>query len=61
MQLKLVMAKIIWEFDMELCDGQEEWDNQPVWLVYEKAPLMVRLRSRFDARHVGYFESSISH
>ena len=50
MQLKLVMAKIIWEFDMELCDGQEEWDNQPVWLVYEKAPLMVRLRSRFDVR-----------
>lgn len=46
--MKLVMAKMIWNFDMELIDEDEKWDDQPIWLVYEKKPLMVRLTPRFS-------------
>jgi hypothetical protein len=42
----MTMAKMIWTFDMELVNPELDWANQKIWLVYEKPPLLVRLRLR---------------
>lgn len=45
--MRLLIARLLWNFDIELVAGQEDWvDKQRVFDVYEKGPLMVRLRRR---------------
>ena len=45
--MNLIMAKVIWEFDMELGEGtKEDWSDQRVWLLHEKAPLYVKISPR---------------
>ncbi|KAL0942080.1 l-ascorbate oxidase [Colletotrichum truncatum] len=47
-ELRIVMAKLLWEFDLELIDGSQDWmDEQKVYLIWQKVPLLVRCRSRF--------------
>ncbi|SMR42078.1 unnamed protein product [Zymoseptoria tritici ST99CH_1E4] len=40
--LKLVIARLIWHFDIEQC-FPDDWAEQKVYLVWEKSPLMVKL------------------
>jgi cytochrome P450 len=43
-QVRLLMAKLLWNFDMELCEESADWlERLKIYLVYEKAPLMVKL------------------
>jgi len=48
-EMKLILAKVIWSFDIEL-GGQGrnvgEWNDQKVYLINEKTPLWVRVRGR---------------
>jgi hypothetical protein len=41
--MRLILASILWNFDLELVAGQEDWLNQKVYAVWEKNPLMVKL------------------
>lgn len=41
--MRLILASILWNFDMELVSGQENWIDQKIYLVWEKHPLMVKL------------------
>jgi cytochrome P450 len=44
-EMKVILARMIWNFDMELCEESKEWvKGQPVYLVYDKPPLMVKLK-----------------
>lgn len=43
-EMRLIMASILWHFDLELVPGQEDWLDQKIFLVWEKRPLMVRLK-----------------
>ncbi|KLU92793.1 hypothetical protein MAPG_11778 [Magnaporthiopsis poae ATCC 64411] len=45
-EMRMIMVKMLWNFDLELCDGQENWLDQKVYLVFQKHPLMVRIRPR---------------
>lgn len=58
--MRLIMAKVLWNFDMALDeeahaadlarggDGVGEWqERQRVFLIWEKRPLMVRLKPRW--------------
>lgn len=38
------MAKVIWNFDIELVDKTADWLDQKVFTLWEKTPLMVRLK-----------------
>ena len=38
------MAKVIWNFDIELVDKTSDWFDQKVFTLWEKIPLMVRLK-----------------
>jgi len=42
MELKLVVATLIWNFDIEQC-FPDNWAEQEVYLVWEKPPLPVKL------------------
>ncbi|KAF9698788.1 hypothetical protein EKO04_002912 [Ascochyta lentis] len=44
-EMRLVLAKVLWAFDLELCEKQGDWLDQRVFLVWEKVPLMVRLKA----------------
>ncbi|KAF2141616.1 uncharacterized protein K452DRAFT_271236 [Aplosporella prunicola CBS 121167] len=43
-EMRLIMAYLLWHFDVELCDESKEWTEQKVLFLWMKPPLMVRLR-----------------
>lgn len=47
--MRVVVARLLWNFDIELLDEQEDWvARQRVYMVYEKGPLMIRLHQRAE-------------
>ncbi|OHF03244.1 RadP cytochrome P450 epoxidase [Colletotrichum orchidophilum] len=44
LELRLLLAKILWHYDLELCPGMESWVVQRNYITWEKGPLMVKLR-----------------
>ncbi|KAK6222910.1 hypothetical protein LQW54_000721 [Pestalotiopsis sp. IQ-011] len=44
-EMRLVVTKMLWNFDLELMPGQDDWvSRQRVFIVYNKSPLMIRLK-----------------
>lgn len=41
--MRLIMARLIWNFDMELCKESENWTDQKVFVLWDKNPLWVKL------------------
>ncbi|KAJ0156687.1 Isotrichodermin C-15 hydroxylase [Colletotrichum tanaceti] len=44
LELRLLLAKTLWHYDMELCPGMEDWVVQKSYITWEKGPLMVTLK-----------------
>lgn len=43
-EMKVILARLIWNFDFELRDGYFDWPaTMKVYAVWEKKPLFVRL------------------
>ena len=38
------MARLLWNFDLELCPESREWEKQVTYTLWEKLPLICRLR-----------------
>jgi len=53
-EMRLILAKIICNFDMELAAGSERWDEQKCFVLWNKGPLRVRIRPRVSARTALY-------
>ncbi|KAF2103452.1 cytochrome P450 [Rhizodiscina lignyota] len=47
-EMRLLMAMLLWNFDMELLPESEDWIDHPIYLLWEKPQLMVRLTPRSD-------------
>ncbi|KAF1998245.1 cytochrome P450 [Amniculicola lignicola CBS 123094] len=45
-EIKSTIARLVWNFDMEICEESKSWIQQKVFLVWEKGPLWVKLRQR---------------
>lgn len=46
-EMRLTLTKLLWNFDFELDDDSDRWmQEQKVYLVWEKTPLLVKLRPR---------------
>lgn len=45
-EMRMIMVKMLWNFDLKLCNEEEDWLDQPVDLVFKKRPLMVHVRPR---------------
>ncbi|KAJ5091012.1 cytochrome P450 monooxygenase [Penicillium argentinense] len=46
MEAGLILARILWSFDLQVAPGFHGWDNQRAFLIWEKGPLLVRLTPR---------------
>ena len=68
-EMRLILSKLIWRFDIELCDSSRGWIDQKVYMLYEKPPLEIKLHPRslgkssddrhqwvtFDGLYMGYW------
>lgn len=43
-EMKLILAKIVFNFDFELVDQEAKWLEQDVFTFWRKRPLLVRVR-----------------
>ncbi len=46
METRLILARLVWNFDVDLMPESVEWAKQKVYLLYEKVPLKTRLTAR---------------
>ena len=44
----MVLAKVVWNFDLELSESlmRGDWSDQKVYLLNEKLPMYVKMRPR---------------
>jgi cytochrome P450 len=43
-EMRLILAKVLWHFDMELVDKEKDWmKDQKVFTLWDKPSLMVKL------------------
>jgi hypothetical protein len=45
-EMRAVLARVVWHFDISLCEESVGWNQQKVFLLWEKPDLMVRLKVR---------------
>lgn len=45
-EMRLILGKVLWNFDLELMPESRNWDDQKIYVLWEKTPLMVRLVAR---------------
>lgn len=46
-EMRLILAHILWNFDLELVDNSDTWfTTQKTYLAWEKPPLMINIRER---------------
>ena len=42
-EMRLILAKLLWSFDLELCGESEDWGQLKAYMVWDKRPLWVKL------------------
>ncbi|KAL4986543.1 cytochrome P450 [Aspergillus falconensis] len=42
-EMRMILAKVLWNFDLELCEESKEWWDQKSFEIWEKPPLMCKL------------------
>ena len=45
-EMRSILARVLWNFDMELCKDSDRWPDQSVFSLWDKKPLNVKLRAR---------------
>ena len=46
-ELRIILCRLVWEFEFELCAGQEKWmDDQKAYILWDKPGLWVNLKER---------------
>ncbi|KAK1958659.1 cytochrome P450 [Colletotrichum sublineola] len=45
-EMRVILAKVIWNFDMEIADDSRNWADQELYGLWKKGPLNVRLTPR---------------
>ena len=44
MEMRLILARLVWNFDLELCKESVGWEKQKSYILWEKGPLWVRCK-----------------
>jgi hypothetical protein len=44
-EMRLIMAKMLYNFDMELCPESNDWIRQKSFTVWQKPPLFMKLKT----------------
>lgn len=58
MEVGLILARVLWSFDVQLAPGCHDWDDQRAFLIWDKGPLLVRLKQR--DWYLSFFEVQLS-
>ncbi|KAL4894556.1 cytochrome P450 [Aspergillus ambiguus] len=45
-EMRVILARVLWNFDLELASESDGWDKQKVYTLWDKGPLMVRITAR---------------
>jgi hypothetical protein len=45
-EMRLILAHVLWNFDLELMPESTDWSRQKVFAIWEKSPLYVKLKPR---------------
>lgn len=45
-EMRLILARMLWNFDFRLCEESNEWYKQKSYTLWEKGPLMCTLKQR---------------
>lgn len=45
-EMRVILARMLWNFDMELAPESDGWEKQKVYTLWDKGPLMVKLSAR---------------
>lgn len=45
-ELRTILARLVWNFEMRICEESRGWERQKVHILWQKGGLMVRLRGR---------------
>ncbi|GME45127.1 putative cytochrome p450 protein [Neofusicoccum parvum] len=48
-EMRIILASVLWHFDLELCSECDGWIRQKVWTVWEKPALFVRFKPKVVA------------
>ncbi|CAF9920690.1 hypothetical protein IMSHALPRED_004976 [Imshaugia aleurites] len=46
LEMRLILANLLWQFDFEQMDKSYLWEKQKVFMVWQKDPLMVKVKMR---------------
>ncbi|KAL9127951.1 MAG: hypothetical protein Q9217_003264 [Psora testacea] len=44
LEMRLILARMLWSFDMQLSAESQNWDDQASWIQWDKKPLIVKLQ-----------------
>ena len=47
-EIRAILARLVWNFEMKLGKGSEHWDKQRVFIVWDKPSLMISLKQRVE-------------
>ena len=47
-EMRSILARLLWHFDLTLCEESRGWENQKAYLLWDKPPLWVKLSHRTD-------------
>lgn len=42
-EMRLILAQVLWNFDMELAPESDNWADQQIFSLWQKGPLYVKL------------------
>jgi len=45
-EMRVILARVLWNFDLTLCRESNQWNKQKAFSFWEKGPLMTLLRQR---------------
>ena len=46
LEMRLILAHLLWAFDFEAEGEVRKWEEQKTWILWDKKPLMVRVKNR---------------
>jgi cytochrome P450 len=45
-EMRAILARVLWHFDIRLCEESQHWDQQKVFILWDKPDLFVKLGER---------------
>lgn len=44
-EMRFILAKVLYSFDLELCATSDDWMEQKVYVLWQKTPLMIKVKA----------------